>query len=165
VKAVKEELRRKRESKYLTTLWVILDYIVYFRNNGIDGEYPGIVKRWNRKQPINEEEIIKEYKGIIVDEELYLCCRDNTDLIDGIQAIALYLLMSFDWKSCKDVVSDYKSEKNYYQQKNPSLKYLGNSSQRGNDLLPFILRTLDNTRSSSKLFFNFNRKINSELFI
>eukprot|EP01022_Parablepharisma_sp_SALTPOND_P023426 TRINITY_DN494_c0_g1_i2.p1 TRINITY_DN494_c0_g1~~TRINITY_DN494_c0_g1_i2.p1 ORF type:complete len:1036 (-),score=90.99 TRINITY_DN494_c0_g1_i2:3717-6824(-) len=149
---IKEVLRVKRESKLLTTFWIILDYIVYFRNNGVVGEYPGVYMGWDSKGDKEEDkENIKvgDDSNTIVDEGLFMFSKtdEGTKVIDAIQAIALYLLLTFDWEFCQDAIKDYQSEKLYCpskdigEEKHLSTKAKDLPSQYGYDLFSFILRT------------------------
>lgn len=144
IDAIKEEVRVRRESKYLTTLWIILDYILHFRTNGVDGEYPGVHTKWETQ--VHEAET-SESLGLIIDDALFDYCTKALKVVDAVQAIALYLLACFDWSSCQSVVKDYQIERSYYP-----IEEQGKDLYYGKDLNCFILRTLEKSSESASSF-------------
>ncbi len=146
---IRSSIKHKRESKTVTTLLLALDYIIYFRNNGVAGEYPGKQMVWNAKSEEEEKTgpVAQSEACTIVDETLFHFANDS-QVVDGVQAVAMYLLLTFD--VVRETIKDYQKDLPYYSAvREPAEEKKGSdlpTSRYGRDLLSFILR------SSQKMF-------------
>ena len=151
LQVIKEATKHKRESKTVTTLLLALDYMIYFRNNGVAGEYPGKLMLWNITGEESEKSLVFSTElCTIVDDVLFHFTKtlDGARVVDGIQAISLYLLLTFDWDLIKESVKDCAKDLLYYATRESieEKKAVGEHEKiggrkYGRDLLAYILRT------------------------
>ena len=93
----------------------------------------------------------------VVDNELFLFSKtgEGPQIIDGIQAIAGYIAMTFDWEMMKEAVKDYTKELLYYTDREGSEERKALDRERvlkykyGHDLVAYILRTSQKTFNGS----------------
>ncbi len=146
-----DAVKCKRECKTLTTLFLVLDYIIYFRDNGASGEYPGKSMSWSVKvaaEPAAKSPVRPAEEYEIVDNELFLFTKasDGPQILDAIQAIAMYILLTFDWDAVRDSLKDYAKEMPYYTEKDRTEEKKTLDHERimkyryGHDLMAYVMR-------------------------
>lgn len=107
-------VKAKHESKFLTTLFVLLDYIIYFANTGGGSEYPGVTTDIDPEELKNEDsKTQKSAEGsFFPDENLsnFVKTAEGIRIVDAIQALSLYLLLTFDWNAFTDLTGELQKD-------------------------------------------------------
>ena len=146
-KEIKESMKRKKENKLLNTLFVIMDYILFFKENTEANEYPGVTlslsPREKETKKVEEKEnpmcfLMKSKEGLII--------------IDSIQAMTIYMLLSFDWASMQDIMKDFPKEDLYMIPATTSESSPTSVERRNIDAVGFFLKSLGKnlSRNASK---------------
>ena len=136
-KEIKESIKKKKENKLLTTLFVIMDYILFFKSNPEASQYPGIQLSLSPRE--KETKITEEKEDPI---SSFLKTKKGMLIIDSIQAMTLYMLLSFDWGSMSDVLKDFPKEDLYTIPQESSGQIPVITEKRNIDVLGFFLKSL-----------------------
>lgn len=151
-KEIRESMKRKKENKVLNTLFVIMDYILYFKENSRATKYPGVTLCMSPRE--KETTKIEEKEDPIC---IFIKSKDGSLIIDSIQAMTIYMLLSFDWASMQDILKDFPKEDLYTIPANiPTENSPTNVERRNIDAVGFFLKSLEKkiSENASNIYLN-----------
>ena len=105
-------MRKKRENKLLTTLFVILDYLIFYKENTEGNEvYPGVnvtLSPRDKREDSGEKRLDESFSSISSEDSIvgYLKTAEGVQIVDAVIGMAIYILLEFDWESVGKVVED-----------------------------------------------------------
>lgn len=138
IKEIKLEMKGKKDCKFLSSLFLIADYLL---NNGEQKykaeEYEASSLRDENRSKEGSSELIEKK------EEPKPFDREN-EFADGALSIALYILLSFDWSVFQDILKDILKEDTTPKVSPPVTPSpeKKSGSKHSNEILVFLIQIL-----------------------
>jgi len=163
-KEIRESMKKKKINKVITSLIVIIDYMITseylvecifcFSEESVEKRlYPGITTSLSRRDK-NEEEKLYDSKNDPLN--VFSNNEGGLAIIDSIQAMAIYMIISFDWMSLVDYLKDLPKDDLYVIPSSTvtSEEAESSSEKRNIDAVGFILKYLgkSNNKNPRTLF-------------
>ncbi len=165
-------MKRKRENKVLTTLFVVMDYLLFYKEHSAGNEvYPGVNvtlsprdKRDEAEKPACED--ISPADDPLID---YQQTKEGARVIDSVLAMTLHILLEFDWGTLADSVKPREDpiHRSNSESEGETAFVSGGEGRRSINVVGFMLRSLGKQLSrGSRSFFvspRRNRRIHTGL--
>ena len=112
-----DTLTSNKEVIQFAVMFTILDYFIYFKENGSSEGYKG-VSQSNNGPILEKEENKLELKHLPISmskfsnayQEEFNNNMEDENMIDSIVAMCIYWMLSFDWKSISEFIWEYQKE-------------------------------------------------------